>query len=91
MQEGFPTVDPANNLIGVNPQFEAPALGGFRLTALSPAIDLGDPAWSGGRYDVAHAPRSAALAPDAGAYERGGLFADGFESGDSGAWSAVLP
>jgi hypothetical protein len=91
VQEGFPTVDPANNLIGVNPQFEAPALGGFRLTALSPAIDLGDPAWSGGRYDVAHAPRSAALAPDAGAYERGGLFADGFESGDSGAWSAVLP
>lgn len=91
VQEGFPTVDPANNLIGVDPLFEAPALGGFRLTALSPAVDLGDPAWSGGLYDLAHAPRSAALAPDAGAFERGGLFADGFESGDGGAWSAVLP
>lgn len=91
VQEGFPTVDPANNLIGVDPLFEAPALGGFRLTALSPAIDLGDPARSGGLYDVVHAPRSAALAPDAGAYERGGLFADGFESRDTGAWSAASP
>ncbi len=89
--EGSPTVDPANNLIGIDPLFEAPGLGGYRLTELSPAIDLGDPAWSGGPYDVEHAPRSAALAPDAGAFERGGLFADGFESGDAGAWSAALP
>lgn len=88
-QEGFPTVDPVNNLIGVDPLFEAPGLGGFRLSALSPAIDQGDPIWSGGPYDVDHAPRSAAAAPDAGAYERGGLFADGFESGDAGAWSAA--
>ena len=89
--DGFPTVDPANNLIGVNPLFEAPALGGYRLTAASPAVDLGEAARSGSAYDVAHAPRLAGADPDAGAFERGGLFADGFESADTGAWSAAAP
>ena len=90
-QEGFPTVDPVNNLIGVNPLFEAPGLGGFRLTALSPAIDLGDPDLV--RRALRRRPRIRARqpgAPDAGAYELGGLFADGFESADAGVWSAAF-
>jgi hypothetical protein len=88
--QGTPTVDPANNLIGVNPIFEAPGLGGFYLVAASPAVDLGDAAFSGA-YDLAHGPRVVAAAPDAGAFEFGGLFGDGFESADTGAWSATVP
>jgi hypothetical protein len=42
-----------------------------------------------GPYDLAHAPRVVGVDTDAGAYERGGLFSDGFESEDGGAWSAT--
>jgi hypothetical protein len=87
---GTPSVDPDTNLIGVDPMFEAPSLGGFRLHPLSPAIGVGDPARSGGPYDLGHRPRVVGAAPDAGAFEHGGLFGDGFESGDTGAWSATI-
>ena len=84
--EGLPVVDPATNLVGVDPLFVGHGVGNFELTALSPAIDLGGSESSGTSLDLRHAPRAAGDAPDAGAYERDGLFADGFESGDRGAW-----
>jgi len=36
-------------------------------------------------------PRAATAAIDIGAYEHGGIFTDDFESGGTGAWSAVVP
>ena len=75
-----------------DPLFVAPLAGGFELQAASPALDAGEAAFlSVGPYDLRHAPRVAGLALDLGAYERGGLFGDGFESGGTAAWSAAVP
>lgn len=90
-QSGGPTIDPSN-LIGVDPLFENAAGDDYRLSALSPAIDAGDQTLSStGALDLDHAPRVAGLDTDAGGYERGALFGDGFESGDLGAWSETVP
>jgi hypothetical protein len=75
-----------------DPLFVAPPAGDFQLQAVSPALDAGETAFlSVGPYDLRHAPRVAGLALDLGAYERGGLFGDGFETGGTAAWSAAAP
>jgi len=92
IEEGVPTIDPDSNLIGLDPLFVGPLPGGsYELSALSPAIDLGEPAPSASPYDLKHAPRTSGDAPDAGAYERDAVFGDGFESEDAGTWSAQAP
>jgi CSLREA domain-containing protein len=89
---GSVVVDASNLDDGTNPQFVNAAAGNYRLAAGSPAIDFGNAALASvGPYDLAHAPRVVGLDTDAGAFEFGALFADGFESGDRGAWSATLP
>lgn len=88
-----PSVDPLanHNLIGelggASPQFVDFGAGDFDLAAGSPARDAGDRTFASvGPLDLAHRPRVVGSQPDLGALERGGLFADGFESGDGGAW-----
>ena len=76
----------------MNPQFVDFGAGDFDLTAGSPARDAGDRTFASvGPLDLAHRPRVVGAQPDLGALERGGLFADGFESGDGGAWRWRLP
>lgn len=88
---GAPTVDPSS-LVGTDPMFENSAGDNYRLAAGSPAIDFGDQTLASvGFFDLDHAPRVAGLDTDAGAYERDALFADDFESADTGAWSATAP
>jgi CSLREA domain-containing protein len=80
---GFPApiIDPSN-LIGVNPLFVAPIADDYSLAAGSPAVDFGDKTLASmSRLDAAHAPRVDGADTDAGAYERGAIFGDGFEAG----------
>lgn len=88
-----PSVDPLvnHNLIGelggADPQFVDLVGGDFDLLVTSPARDAGDRNFASvGTLDLAHRPRIVGPQPDLGALERGGLFGDGFESGDGGAW-----
>jgi hypothetical protein len=84
---GFPppTVDPSN-LIGTDPLFAAPIADDYSLAPGSPAVDFGDQTLASmSRLDAAHAPRVDGADTDAGAYERGGIFGDGFEGGVVGA------
>ena len=84
-------LDPST-MTGVNPLFIAPGIGDYRLGPGSPAVDFGNRLLpSVGPFDLAHAPRVVGPQTDAGAFERGGLFGDGLESGDTGAWSAAVP
>lgn len=86
-----PEISP-ENLIGVDPGFVDSASGDYRLAAGSIAADAGDSAFASvGPFDLAHGPRLVGPEIDLGAFERGGTFADGFESGDTHAWSATLP
>lgn len=92
-------------LENTDPMFIDPAGGDLQLRTDSPAIDFCDTAvFSPNHFDLAHQPRgydhpaSANGAPgptggiyDLGAYEARDLFSDGFESGDTGAWSATVP
>ena len=79
-----------SNLIGVDPMFVNPPGGDYRLQAGSTAVDSGDSALPGTLFhDLDHAPRLVGSETDMGAYERLGLFADDFESGDLSAWSAT--
>lgn len=76
--------DEAFNIL-LDPQLVAPATGDFRLMATSPCIDAGDP--------------TAPPDPDGSIADIGALpalvssivFADGFEAGDTSAWSATVP
>ncbi len=73
-----------------DPQLTDAALDGFdgHLFAGSPAVDAGSPALTTPR-DLDDLWRD--LAPDVGAYERGGaIFRDGFESGACSGWSGVV-
>lgn len=81
------------NLIGVDPRFVSPASGNYRPGADSPARDAGTATPSGGLSALALGgePRLAGSAPDQGAYELGEIFVDGFESGDTLAWSLSVP
>jgi hypothetical protein len=84
-------LDPST-MTGVDPSFVSPATGDYALGPGSPAVDFGNRLLpSVGPFDLDHAPRVVGAQTDAGAYERGGLFADGLESGDAGAWSAASP
>jgi len=56
----------------------------------SPAIDNGEVLADVTR-DLEGTPRPFGPMHDIGAYEAGGLFADGFESGDTSAWSLSVP
>jgi parallel beta-helix repeat protein len=56
----------------------------------SPAIDAGAILPEVTR-DLEGLPRPLGPTHDIGAYEAGGIFADGFESGDTSRWSASLP
>ena len=79
-------------MTGVDPLFVNAAGGDYTLGPGSPAVDFGNRLLSSvGPYDLAHAARSLGPQTDAGAFERGGLFADGFEVGDAGDWSAAAP
>jgi hypothetical protein len=84
------TTDPeisSENLIGVDPGFVDAAAGDYRLSSSSVATDAGDSTFASvGPYDLDHAPRVAFVDVDLGAYERGALFGDDFESGDVFAW-----
>ena len=81
-----------SNLIGVDPLFVDPASGDYHLAAGSPAQGAGDRTLPTVRLaDAAHAGRINGPQTDAGAYERGGIWADDFELGDSTDWSADLP
>lgn len=84
---GTPAIFPAN-LVGTDPLFTNAAGGDYTLAAGSPAEDAGDTAFSGlGPYDHGHGARLVGVETDLGAYERGALFDDGFESGNTGVWS----
>lgn len=84
---GSPAIFPAN-LVGIDPLFTDAAGGDYTLAAGSPALDAGDTAFSGiGPYDLGHGARLVGPETDLGAYERGALFNDDFESGNTGVWS----
>jgi CSLREA domain-containing protein len=85
------SVDPST-LMGIDPLFVDPTSGDYALGPGSPAVDFGNAALpSVAPYDLRHAQRVIGPQTDAGAFERGGLFADGFEEGDAGSWSADSP
>jgi hypothetical protein len=87
-----PSAVDASTMRGVDPLFVNAAAGDYHLGAGSPAVDFGNRTLpSVGPYDLDHAPRVVGAQTDAGAFERGGLFADGFESGDRGDWSGAVP
>ena len=73
------------------PPERAPGHADFHLLDDSPAIDQGSPDLAPS-FDFDGNPRPQGLGFDIGAFELGGpLFADGFESGDTSAWSAAVP
>lgn len=76
-----------------NPAFESSTTGNYRLAYGSPVIDLGDLTPDGGlpAFDLDGNPRVNGALPDLGAYEIPWVFADGFESGDTAAWSLAVP
>jgi len=78
----------SNNLEATNPGFVNAGAGDFHLLSSSLDRDAGDRTLTGvGLYDLDHAGRVGGTQTDRGAYEYGGIFADGFESGDTSAWS----
>ena len=84
---GSPVIFPAN-LIGIDPLFTNAAGGDYTLAAGSPAEDAGDTGFSGiGPYDLGHGARLVGAETDLGAFERGALFNDDFETENTGAWS----
>jgi hypothetical protein len=90
------------NQIGVNPQLVPLANNGgmthgFALPIGSPAVDTGPPACAGLTNDQRGAPRpldgdlNGTAECDIGAFElKLGIFADGFESGNTSAWSVTV-
>lgn len=87
LDSGAPTIAP-ENLVGIDPVFANPAGGDYTLTAGSPAEDAGNTGSPFmGLYDLAHGARVVGPETDLGAYERGALFNDGFESGNTSAWT----
>jgi hypothetical protein len=79
------------NLIGTDPLFYDPPSGSYDLRKGSVAIDTGLPSPPGGlsSLDAAGRPRVINGTVDKGAYEYNEIFADGFESGNTTAWSAT--
>jgi hypothetical protein len=62
----------------------------YHLAKGSPAVDAGVLLPQVVR-DLDGTPRPQGRTHDIGAYEAGGIFADGFESGDTGRWTATVP
>jgi CSLREA domain-containing protein len=85
---GVQTIQNCATMAGDFPGFANAAAGNYRLTATSAAVDAGD-ATPTRPFDLDHAPRRVAPRADCGAYELGGLFGDGFESGDTSAFSGT--
>jgi len=94
-------VDGGGNLEGEDPGFSDVAAQDYSPAPGSPLIDAGgalhpetlpdhEPVWQYARHQSA-LPRPDDGARDLGAFEAGLLFADGFESGDTGQWSATAP
>jgi hypothetical protein len=87
-------VDTGSNLIGVDPMFVDPTDLDYHLRAGSQAFDAGDNSPPGGlgTTDFDGRPRIADGTVDIGIFE--GLIViliDGFESGDTSAWTKTLP
>jgi hypothetical protein len=79
------------NLLDIEPQFVLPSGGNLQLAATSPAVNTGEDSAVTMRFaDAQHAPRKAGVHTDRGAFERNGIFADNFDSADTGAWSAAV-
>jgi hypothetical protein len=88
------TVDEAFNLIGVDPMFIDPTLFDYHLRIGSPAENMGDNDPPGGlsSVDLDGNPRIKDGIVDIGAFEGiAEIFIDGFESGDTSAWSNTTP
>jgi len=80
------TVAGTPTFTSVDPVIGDPVLDmNFRLQAGSAAIDAGIDV--GVTHDIDHGLRPYGTAPDIGIDEFGAIFADGFESGDTSAWS----
>lgn len=79
--------------VDLDPAFEDAAAGNYRLSFGSAVRNLGDLAPDGGlpAFDLEGNPRLDGALPDLGAYEVPWIFADGFESGTTGAWSLAVP
>ncbi len=83
----FGSVPQITNFVGGDPLFVDRPAGDYHLQALSPGVDSGtDGLVTVGVADLDHLARRSGVAIDRGCYERGGLFADDFESGDTGSW-----
>jgi len=88
------TVDAGSNLIGIDPLFIDPMMFDYRLGLGSPAENAGDNSPPGGlsSIDLDGNPRIQDGVVDIGALEGiAEIFSDGFESGDTSAWSQTVP
>jgi hypothetical protein len=94
-------VDNGGNLEGDDPGFAGFPTQDYSPAPGSPLVDAGgdlhpetvpdhEPLWQYVRHQSA-IPRPDDGARDLGAFEAGLLFADGFETGDTGQWSATTP
>lgn len=90
---GSGPLDSGSNLVGIDPLFLSTLPGTFRIGPSSPARDSGDAAPPGGlgSLDLTGQPRVAGATVDRGAHELQTIFADGFESGSTSAWSTTAP
>jgi predicted outer membrane repeat protein len=86
---GVHQTDNCAAMSGDFPGFVDTAGGNFHLRATSAAVDAGTTA-PARPFDLDHAPRRVGVRTDCGAYELGGLFANGFEGGDTSEFSAAL-
>ena len=87
---GTPDPGSVNNL-SVDPGFVGG--GDYHLVDGSPAINVGWNFPAGGLpvQDLEGAPRIQGSVVDLGAYESPVLFVDGFDDGDTSAWSQTVP
>lgn len=84
--EGTPSVEP-ENLVGIDPLFVNAAGGDYSLVGGSVAVDSGNTSSTFmGPYDLVHGARIVGPDTDLGAFERGALFNDGFETGTTTVW-----
>ena len=87
------TVGSGTNLVGTAPPFADRVGRDYRLPGTAAAVDNGtnSPPGGLGDEDPDGNPRILNGTVDIGAYEWGGIFEDGFESGDTTRWSISVP